>query len=202
MTEQMRRVLQVVAGLPRRLWRALQVAVTGRPVPSDQYLDELFAHFPFSPAARDWFRRHLTLEIKDSSSLSGGGLFFPGQSRVLLYSAQYEAAIHELAHAWWDGRRHVAKHALIAAVVRAASEADPRYARIAGLAREYVRGSADGHFPGFLRDRNDAEMYAGLASGCMADTRLLPPYLRVFYAELFDQLLEGLPAPLSGAPHA
>jgi hypothetical protein len=196
------RALLVIAGLPRRLWRALREAVAGRPVVSDQYMDELFAHFPFRASAQSWFRRHVSLEIKDPASLTGGGLFFSGQNRVLLNSAQYEAAIHELAHAWWDSRRHAKRDALIAAVVRAATEDDLRFARIARLAGEYVHGSADGHFPGFLRDRNDAEMYAGLASGCMADTRLLPPYLRVFYGELFDRLPDGRPAPVSAAPHA
>ena len=48
----------------------------------------------------------------------------------------------------------------------------------AELAGEYVLGSEDGRFVGLLRDRNDTEIYAGLASGCMADIELLPPYLR------------------------
>jgi len=198
----MPRALLVIAGLPYRLWRAVREALLGQPLGPERFMDELFAHFPFSAQAQSWLRRHIGLEIKDLASLRGGGLFFPGQNRVLLYSAQYEAAIHELAHAWWDVRRHARKDALITAVVRAATEDDPRFARIAGLAREYVYGSPDGHFPGFLRDRNDAEMYAGLASGCMADTRLLPPYLRTLYEELFDALPEGLPSPVSGAPHA
>lgn len=198
----MQRALWAIAGLPRRVWRAIRTALVGRPVATERFLDELFGHFPFSASAQAWFRRHVGLEIRDLTSLKGGGLFFPGQNRVLLYSAQYEAAIHELAHAWWDVRRHARKDPLIAAVVRAAGEDDPRFARIAALAREYVHGSADGHFAGFLRDRNDAEMFAGLASGCMADTRLLPPYVRTFYEELFDQLPEGRPHPLTAAPHA
>ena len=34
-----------------------------------------------------------------------------------------------------------------------------------------------------LAERHDWEMYAGLASGTMADLRLLPPYVRPFYEE-------------------
>jgi hypothetical protein len=37
-----------------------------------------------------------------------------------------------------------------------------------------------------LVERNDWEMFAGLASGTMGDMRLLPPYVREFYVGLFQ----------------
>ena len=37
-----------------------------------------------------------------------------------------------------------------------------------------------------LVEENDWEMFAGLASGTMGDMRLLPPYVRRFYAGLFE----------------
>jgi hypothetical protein len=52
-----------------------------------------------------------------------------------------------------------------------------------------------------LAEGNDWEMYAGLASGCMADIRLLPDYLRPFYQGLFKLLPPEAPSPLDGAPH-
>jgi hypothetical protein len=48
---------------------------------------------------------------------------------------------------------------------------------------------------------NDWEMYAGLASGCMADIRLLPPYVRTFYRTLFTELEPDAPSPEAVAPH-
>jgi hypothetical protein len=37
---------------------------------------------------------------------------------------------------------------------------------------------------------NDWECYAGLASAVMGNVRLLPPYVRHFYGELFDDPAE------------
>ena len=135
-----------------------------------------------------------------------------------LLTAQYEAAIHELAHAVWEGRRRerVTRDALVAAVKRLAADPDPRWARMRALARHYVHGIPEE--PGFERgmllpeaewgrgggsrgEWNDWEMYAGLASGCMADLRLLPPYLRRFYAGLFRELPPDAPSPEERAPH-
>jgi hypothetical protein len=120
---------------------------------------------------------------------------------VRLHSGQYEAAIHELAHAWWHPRRFDQRESFIAAVVRAAHESDPSFVRIAELARGYVYGLPEVGFAGFLQNRNDWEMFAGMASGCMADLRHLPPYLRPFFDGLFDLLPPESPSPESSAPH-
>ncbi|MCC7355584.1 MAG: hypothetical protein IT330_17735 [Anaerolineae bacterium] len=165
------------------------------------FLVDVFTRFPFNPVARKWLRENIRFEIGNLNSSTGGGFWHPEEKRVYLYTAQYEAAIHELAHAWWHTRRLGQEDALIGAVQRAASESDPAYARIAGLARGYIHGLPEQGFPGFLTDRNDWEMYAGLASGCMADIRLLPPYLRPFYVGLFDLLPPDAPWPAAIAPH-
>jgi hypothetical protein len=81
----------------------------------------------------------------------------------------------------------------MAAVVQLSKEQDPRYARAQGLAHHYVHGipsqpdetSPTGYWRGMLVDENDWEMFAGLASGVMGDMRLLPPYVRRFFAGLF-----------------
>ncbi len=165
------------------------------------FLADLFARFPFNPIAAQWLRENIRFEVGDLNSNTGGGFWHPEENRIYLYTAQYEAAIHELAHAWWHTRRLGQEDALISAVQRAASEPDPTYARIADLARGYIYGIPEQNFPGFLADRNDWEMYAGLASGCMADIRLLPPYLRPFYIGLFDLLPPDAPWPAAVAPH-
>jgi hypothetical protein len=182
-------------------WRALWRIRPGNSPEEKAFLDELLAQFPFSDEASGWLRETVRVQIGDLGSLRGGGLFFPGQNRVYLNSSQYEAAIHELAHAWWDVRRRLQRDELIAAVSRAAEEPDPQYGRIARLAHGYIHGIPEVGFPGFLQDRNDWEMFAGLASGCMADIRLLPPYLRPFFEGLFDLLPEDAPSPEEVAPH-
>ena len=193
------------------------LGIRRRPSPAE-FLDDLFARFPFAAQAQDWLRAAIRLEIGNGRSTDGGGDWDPYLGRVRLLTVQYEAAIHELAHAVWDRRRRdrALRDGLVAAVQRLAEDADPRWERMRTLARHYVYGIAEqpgfergmllpdaerGHGGGPEGEWNDWEMYAGLASGCMADVRLLPPYLRTFYEELFDELPADAPAPEERAPH-
>lgn len=172
---------------------------------------ELFARFPYAPAATDWLAREVAFTVHDPHSVGGGGYWRPDQRLVELFTAQYEAAIHEFAHAWWHDRRldDNAAVRLMVAVVHLSEEQDPAYAATAGLAHHYVYGirtqpdanSPTGYWRGMLAEGNDWEMYAGLASGCMADIRLLPPYVHPFYDGLFRLLPPDAPSPLEGAPH-
>ena len=114
--------------------------------------------------------------------------WIPNERKVRLLTAQEEAAVHELAHAWWHDRRHGQTEALIQVVIRASTEPDPRYARVQQLAHGYIHGTPDG-WPGMLVDRNDWERFAGMASGTMGDTGLMPLYVRCFYRGLFEMEL-------------
>src|SRR5690242_251371 len=69
------------------------------------YLEEVFAAFPYTEEAERWLRDSITFEVADLGSTRGGGYWDPSRDAVFLYTAQYEAAIHELAHAWWHTRR-------------------------------------------------------------------------------------------------
>jgi hypothetical protein len=186
---------------------------------ASNFLDELFERFPFAEEARNWLRHRVRVEVADKGSTSGGGGWYPDQRLVRLNTVQYEAAIHELAHAVWDERRldREVRDGLVAAVQRLAEDPDPRWARVRTLAGHYVHGipTQPGFEHGMLLPHaergtgggpqgewNDWEMYAGLASGCMADVRLLPPYLRRFYAGLFEELGPDAPSPESRARHA
>jgi hypothetical protein len=155
---------------------------------------------PPLPLREAAFRRLLeegvSVTVRDAKSAGGGGFWWPDRRLVDLFTAQEEAAIHELAHAWWHPRRLQDSNAarLMVAVVKLTEESDPRYARARDLAGHYVYGiptqadpnSPTGWWRGMLVDGNDWEMFAGLASGVMGDPRRLPPYVREFFDELFD----------------
>lgn len=204
----------------RGLIKGLSAALGSPPVPdsADEFVDDLLERFPFAEQAKEWLRQNVRLEIWDRTSTAGGGTWHPDLNVVRLHTAQYEAAIHELAHALWHERRRdrPVRDGLVAAVQRLAEDADPRWERVRTLARHYVYGIAEqpgfergmllpeqewGHGGGPRGEWNDWEMYAGLASGCMADTRLLPPYLRRFYEGLFCELPPQAPSPERLAPH-
>ncbi len=143
---------------------------------------------PLQPAAWEWLKNWgVTVEVKDPSSTRGGGFWYADTRRVELFTAQEEAAIHELAHAWFEDRRRDEpwRQAFLDAVKRLSEDADPRYARAAHLAHVYEHGDPTTGFPGFFE--NDTERYAGLASGVMGHPELLPPYIRRFYQGLFDE---------------
>ena len=165
------------------------------------YRDEVLATFPYTDEARRWLRTAIEFTVEDLESTRGGGYWIPEENRVFLFTAQYEAAIHELAHAWWHYRRHGQEEAMIQATLALSREPDTRYQRMAALAHDYIHGIPARGWPGFLADRNDWEMYAGLASGMMADLRLIPPYVRPLYAGMFALLPAGTPAPVDVAPH-
>jgi hypothetical protein len=172
------------------------------PAPSAAaFLQDVLARFPFTDDARRWLTTEITFEVRDLASVSGGGYWIPDQRKVLLFTAQFEAAIHELAHAWWHDRRIGQEDALIEATIALAEEPDPRYVRMQRLAYGYIHGIPEQRWPGMLVDRNDWEMYAGMASGMMADLRLVPPYVRRFYDGLYVLLPEDAPSPAKLAPH-
>lgn len=165
------------------------------------FLEEVFATFPFAEEGKQWLRDHIRFEVQDLATTRGGGYWDPSRDLVFLYTAQYEAAIHELAHAWWHPRRIGQEEAMMQTTIRLSEEPDSRYRRMQQLAHGYIHGIPEQQWAGMLIERNDWEMYAGLASGMMADLRLVPPYIRVFYQGLFTLLPEDSPSPAQRASH-
>jgi hypothetical protein len=143
---------------------------------------------PFDEEAIRYFRT-LRLEIGTLDEEMGGGYWFGDRGLVMLRGNQAEAAIHELAHAWWERQRDDARDDLMD-VLRSLGDHTPSdYPRIAELAHVYCHGiqsqqdpnSPTGYWRGMLAEDNDHETYAGFCSGVMADATLLPPDLRSFY---------------------
>ena len=166
-----------------------------------RFLTDVLTRFPYTVDAREWFRVAIDFEVADLNSVRGGGYWLPEQNKVFLFTAQYEAAIHELAHAWWHLRRLGQEEELIQATIALSRESDPRYRRLGDLAHGYIHGIPAQGWAGMLVERNDWEMYAGLASGMMADLRLVPLYIRRFYVSMYNLLPDDAPAPAAIAPH-
>lgn len=164
------------------------------------YREEVFTLFPYREGAKDWLRT-VEFEVEDLRALSGGGYWEPARRLVHLNTAQYEAAIHEIAHAWWHDRRIGLEEAMMAVTSELAEEPDPRFGRLQRLAYGYINGIPAQNWAGMLVERNDWEMFAGLASGMMADLRLIPDYVRPLYAGMYYLLPPGAPSPESLAPH-
>ena len=165
------------------------------------FLEEVFVIFPFAAEGKQWLQAHIRFQVQDLATTTGGGYWDPSRDLVFLNTAQYEAAIHELAHAWWHPRRIGQEEAMMRATIRLSQESDPRYRRTEQLAYGYIHGIPEQNWPGMLIERNDWEMYAGLASGMMADLRLVPPYVRTLYDGLFTLLPDDAPSPAQQAHH-
>lgn len=165
------------------------------------YREEVLTRFPYTEEGARWLREEIGFEVQDLHSTRGGGYWYPDQRKVFLFTAQYEAAIHELAHAWWHDRRIGQEDAMIEATIALSKEISPRYTRMARLAYGYIHGIPEQNWAGMLVERNDWEMYAGLASGMMADLRLVPPYIQRFYDGMYRLLPDDAPSPIALAPH-
>ena len=155
------------------------------------FVDRVMREHHFTPGARQWLRANVNLQVDDLTGTRGGGYWAPDRRGVRLFTAQHEAAVHELSHAWWHDRRHPLKDEMIEATVRLSAEQDPKYADAAKLAFGYVHGIPEQNWAGMLVDRNDWEMFAGLASGTMGDLGKLPPYVRKLYEGLFEMPIES-----------
>lgn len=162
----------------------------------ERFRDDVLERYPFTSPARELLR-DVRFEVKHlSAPVGGGGWYGPEARRIVLEGVQDEAALHELAHAWADLTGFYTErepggppwptrcHAFRAVVRAAAHEPDPRFERVRFLAHQYEYGDPAIGFPGM--GENDAERFAGLASGTMGDLRLMPPYVAVYYRGLFE----------------
>src|SRR5207248_11459999 len=119
----------------------------------------------------------------------GGGYWFADRKLVMVRGTQDEAAVHELAHAWWEQHRPVRRDSLMDLLQSLGRTPPADFPRIAELAHVYCHGipsqkddsSPTGYWRGMLAEDNDHETFAGFCSGVMADATQLPPTLRHFY---------------------
>jgi hypothetical protein len=154
-----------------------------------QWFEQLWLRQPFEHSAVDYFRT-LRLEVGTLDEPMGGGYWFGDRNLVMLRGVQDEAAVHELAHAWWERHRATQRDALMNVLRDLGTHPPAGFPRIAELANVYCHGiktqrddnSPTGYWRGMLAEDNDHETFAGFCSGVMADPHQLPPSLRHFYS--------------------
>jgi hypothetical protein len=154
----------------------------------DAWFADLFERVPFTDEAIAYFR-DLRREMGTTREPLGGGFWFGDRGLVLLRGAQDEAAIHELAHAWWERRREQHRDALMDQLRALGASCPGEYGTIAELAHVYCHGiptqvdpsSPTGYWRGMLAEDNDHETFAGFCSGVRAQPQHMPPDLRAFY---------------------
>ncbi|MCA1644545.1 MAG: hypothetical protein LC797_03440 [Chloroflexi bacterium] len=154
-----------------------------------QWFEGLWQRHPFDAQAIAYFRG-LRVEVGTLDEPMGGGYWFGDRNLVMVRGTQDEAAVHELAHAWWERRRATQRDALMTVLRELGNHPPAGYPRVAELADVYCHGiktqrdesSPSGYWRGMLAEDNDHETFAGFCSGVMADATLLPPALRHFYS--------------------
>ncbi len=162
-----------------------------RPDDVRAWFEELWHRRRFTEPAKLYFRS-LRLEVGTVQEPLGGGFWFGDRGLVMLRGAQDEAAIHELAHAWWERQREGRRDQLMAVLSELADSCPSEYPRIGELARVYRDGipsqpdpsSPPGWWRGMLAEDNDHETFAGFCSGVEGDATRMPPQLRAFYQGL------------------
>jgi hypothetical protein len=182
----MEQLLAVVRSIGNKLANVARLPSGSGEAAAWTLVDRVMHEHHFTAHAQEWLRSNVNLRVDDVNSTRGGGYWKPALRQVHLFTAQHEAAVHELAHAWWHDRRIGREDEMIEAVVRLSQEAAPQYRATARLAHDYVHGIPEQNWAGMLVERNDWEMFAGLASGTMGDMSKLPPYVRRLYDGLFE----------------
>jgi hypothetical protein len=186
----MNKLLAVVQSLGVKLLNLVRPPGSGQ-AEAWSFVDRAMREHHFTRQAQEWLHANVSLRVDDMQSTRGGGYWKPALRQVHLFTAQHEAAVHELAHAWWHDRRKGREDEMIEAVVRLSEETAPEYRETARLAHDYVHGIPAQNWAGMLVERNDWEMFAGLASGTMGDMSKLPPYVRRLYDGLFEVAARG-----------
>jgi len=153
-----------------------------------RWFENLFERQPFTRDSVEYFRT-LRLEVGTLDEPMGGGYWFGDRGLVMLRGTQDEAALHELAHAWWEQKRSTDRDELMDVLSALGSGCPAEYPRVAELANVYCNGiktqvdpnSPTGYWRGMLAEDNDHETFAGFCSGVMGDAAQMPEELRRFY---------------------
>ncbi len=187
------------------------IANPGQTLSVKNFKNFIINSFGFTDAAREVLR-DIDFEVTNSSNFyDGGGCWCPCGNKVQLNSGQYEAALHELSHVWWDAEiknNYELRQEFVSAMIRLASmdpEENPQYAPAIHEAHTYVYGpwrEFDQHDAEYWdsfeqNDSYESEMFASLSSFTMGQyttgPRQLPEFMWKFFSPLFTGEISETP---------
>lgn len=156
---------------------------------------EVLARYNVRPEAAAAILAHCDVTVLDPDSVQGGGIVNytdrPNYWHVVLYSAQHEACLHEMAHVWWfcSQNDHLVAMLIDQYFIQASLRHRPRFKRVRQACYEGIHGNGqgfDGYWVGPPYNRwNADEMHAGMCSLIMGDTDMLPHAMRPLFERLF-----------------
>lgn len=161
---------------------------------SVDFIRRVLGKYNVRPTAIEDILAHVDVDLRNQDSVTGGGTVLPLADKryiLVLYSGQEEACLHECAHVWWFLHQNdKLVEQLVGEMLYQAETNGPRFRKVRGLCKLYRDGDGRG-WPGMWvgppYDRwNADEIFAGLASATMGDTKEYPPELRVIYEMLFN----------------
>lgn len=155
---------------------------------------DVLRRYNVRPEAAERILAHCDVTILDPASVTGGGVVQytdrPDYWHVVLYSAQHEACLHEMAHVWWFLFQTDAMVAMLIDqyFIQGDQRDKPRFRKVRQACWEGIHGN--GVWPGYwvgppYNRWNADEMYAGMCSLIMGDTDMLPHAMRPLFDGLF-----------------
>jgi hypothetical protein len=165
----------------------------------EEFACYILPKYRFRREAAELILAGCVFELDDAFSIRGGGWVrfgYGGDKTVVHFNtAQAEAAVHELAHAWWfliELDRPKWKQWLIDRLLicfqREADKPLGRFPVIREHCRVYKYGDG-ADFPGMWSEEagrwNHDEIFAGFASAVMGDMRQMPADLRRIFRHCF-----------------
>lgn len=185
-----------------------------------EFREQIFELYGFTLGAREFIRNNSGIVVHSFSDFGGGGYWHPDQTLVELFTAQHQAAVHELSHTWWHRFRAAhpeMKMGLAKDVVKLADMdvfSSPQYKAAIQFAHSYVYGVGDwigmygnadyenntAELPAdihnltiedFLYKINDWEIFAGFCSWTMGRYKTGPHILPQFLWKYLSTLFTG-----------
>lgn len=155
---------------------------------------DVMRRYRVRPEEAERILAHCDVTIIDPDSVQGGGMVQyttrPDYWHVVLYSAQHEACLHEMAHVHYFLRQTDAMVAMLIDqyFIQASLRHRPRFKRVRQACWEAVYGGPSGKgwaWADYAGRYDDRELYAGMASLVMGDMWQLPYGLRVILETTF-----------------
>lgn len=165
--------------------------------PTEARFREWLQNWPYyTPETREMLSQVMWEAGRVDVTAEGGGGYAPWDNNIHVNRIDDEPLVHELAHAYYKNDPVMSQKEnrveFVESLRRLATDPDPAYAWPAYLAKQYLATIDEELGKGKPTYGNNddwaigGEQHGGLWSGVMGNIYQLPPYMRKFYAGMFD----------------